>query len=240
MVPSPSRTSRIETVLSAVMTAAALAMAVVFVRRELYSRPPVVEPAAQAADTALLLTEWNEILATGSRIGPSNAILTIVEFGDFECPFCKRFAGVVRSVQKDHPDEVALVYVHFPLRTHRFAHRSSIAAECARDQGRFEALYNGLFARQDSIGLVPWRSLAQDAGIPDLDAFDRCIEKETPNDRVRRGLNLGTRLGVRGTPTVAMNGWLLPRPPVEAELRESIRSLRAGRSPLPPSLGSRR
>ena len=86
------------------------------------------------------------------------------------------------------------------------------------------------FAKQDSLGLKPWQSYATEAGIADTARFARCVLSTSPVPRIDDGLALGRRIGVRGTPTVVINGWRLARPPYDS-LSEVVAGILAGRVP---------
>jgi protein-disulfide isomerase len=105
-------------------------------------------------------------------------------------------------------------------------------AQCANDQGRFEAIYDQLFEGQDQFGLKPWDDYATAAGVPDLAAFDVCIKKTDPILRVDEGKALGSKLDIKGTPTVIINGWKLGQPPTEAELDQMVRRILTGKPPV--------
>jgi protein-disulfide isomerase len=126
---------------------------------------------------------------------------------------------------------VALTYVHLPLPMHRFAVPAARAAECAGNEGRFEAMYDTLYARQDEFGITSWSELAATAGVKDSTAFDECLRKDV-SPRVVAGRQLATSLGISGTPTVIIQGWQLGRPPDLAELEKMVRAVMNGRSPV--------
>src|SRR5260370_32414860 len=104
-------------------------------------------------------------------MGSTQAPVQLLEFADFECPFCATFHKDVKSLRTRYPTQVALTYVHFPLPMHRFAEAAARVAECASDQGRFEAMYDQLFDEQDSFGLKPLSEYATKAGVSDRAAF---------------------------------------------------------------------
>jgi hypothetical protein len=81
---------------------------------------------------------WADLEQAGHRIGPASAKLTIVEFGDFECPACGEFEHTLQQVRRAYPKDVAVVFRHWPLPYHKLAYPAARAAECAADQGRFE------------------------------------------------------------------------------------------------------
>ncbi len=189
---------------------------------------------AAAEQKPVLIARWRECLEKGVRIGRGEASVQLVEFADFECPFCGNFHQTLKMLRDRYPNQVALTYVHFPLPGHRFALPAARAAECAGEQGRFEAMYDRLFEQQESFGLRPWTEFAVEAGVPDSAAFDtRIIEHgANPTPRIAEGTLLGKELDVQGTPTLVINGWKLGRPPNLEELDGMVKAILGGKSPV--------
>jgi protein-disulfide isomerase len=180
----------------------------------------------------LFVRDWKEGLSKGVRFGAADAPVQLIEFADFECPFCAEFEKALQPLHEKYPGGIGLTYVHFPIRGHRFAIPAARVAECAGEQGRFEAMHDQLFEGQDQFGLKPWDDYATAAGVADLPAFDACIKKSDPIPRVEEGKALGAKLDVQGTPTVIINGWKLGHPPSAEELEGMVKAILAGRSPV--------
>lgn len=190
---------------TAILVCCALVITGLAVRRELVAARPA---AVAYADRVRPVPDWRSY-ATGSRIGPADAPVTIIEFSDFQCPYCRVMADRLRALRREHPGEVALVYRHFPLSYHPYASSAARASICADRQGRFEAFHDALFARQDSLDDTIWARLAETAGIPDRARFDECLGSEEPLAQVERDIAAGTRLGITGTPAILVNGTLI-------------------------------
>jgi protein-disulfide isomerase len=220
-------TIRWNALLSTLLVICAITTTLMVVRRELFE--PNVRFRAQRPT---LVTDWPLALDKYERVGPANARVKLIEFEDFECPFCGEFYKTLRAVEKRYPTDVSLTFVYFPIPGHRFAIPAARVAECAADQGHFEAMHDRLFDGQDSLGLKPWRDYATAADVPDLAAFDVCTKKTDPIPRVEAGKELGKNLDVQGTPTLIINGWKLARPPTESELDSMIKAVLAGKSPV--------
>jgi protein-disulfide isomerase len=132
--------------------------------------------------------------------------VTIIEFSDFQCPFCKQAADLLKDVSQRYPGQVAVVYRHMPLPTHRYAEGAALATECAAEQGAFEAYHDALFARPDSIGVTTWDTYAERTGVRDLPRFRECMESQRLFTRVEADLRAARRLGFNGTPSFIVNG----------------------------------
>jgi protein-disulfide isomerase len=200
------------------------------VYREFFAPPPTsTQSAAQKSE---FIQNWKSSLGQGVMLGPTDAPVQLIEFADFECPYCGSFHRTLKVLRARFPYQVSLTYVRFPLAGHRFAIPAARAAECAGDQGRFEAMFDRLFEEQDSFGLKPWGDYATQAGVSDLAAFDTCIKRTDPVPRIEEGKQLDAKLNVKATPTLILNGWMLGQPPSIEELEAMVNAARAGKSPI--------
>ncbi len=138
--------------------------------------------------------------------GPINAPVTLVEYGDYECPFCSDAHSVVQEVQKQLGDRLCFAYRHFPLvNAHPHAEHAAEAAEAAGEQGNFWGMHDLLFANQDAL---EDDDLAEYATELSLDAarLIRELEAGTFSGRVKEDFWNGVRSGVNGTPSFFING----------------------------------
>jgi protein-disulfide isomerase len=219
--------TRWETVLTTMLVGCALITTALVVRREF------VSPAtASVARKPVLVQNWKSHVGEGVRLGPSSAPVQLIEFADFECPFCGDFHKKIKMLRERYPAEVSLTYVHFPLQGHRFALSAARVAECAGDQGRFESMYDHLFDEQDALGLKSWSEYATEAGVTDLARFDSCIKDTRPVPRIEEGKQWGAKLDVNATPTLIVNGWMLGEPPTAEELDAMVKAVLAGKNPI--------
>jgi len=210
------------------LPACALLVTGLIVRRELF--PPPVAVGAQVAKEAHELDDWDGLVSTGHRIGPESASVTILEFADFECPYCRSFAEkALAPLQKQFPNDVAVVFRHWPLPYHRFAYSAARAAECAGAQGAFTPMYEVLYAKQDSLGLKSFTAYSAEAGVGDTVRFRDCIQDQTEIPAVEADIAAAHAIGARGTPTLAINGALLSWVPDRAELDSLVRLAMQGK-----------
>jgi protein-disulfide isomerase len=218
---------RWDRVLSGLLTIAAITMAIVVVRREFFPSA-LAEPRARSPD---LVPDWSEFLSSGYIVGDSAAPVKIIEFSDLECPFCKTFHATVRAIRKDLPNDIAFVFVHFPLPNHRFARPAARALECARIESKFVEMLDYLYEKQDSFGLKPWSAYAHDIGISNARRFGLCASDTVRVPAIEAGVALGERLGLHTTPTILVNGWRYVGGLDQAQLAAVIKELLAGRHP---------
>jgi protein-disulfide isomerase len=193
---------RLQNLMTGILVVCAVLVTATLLRREFAS------PRAEAAERAPArsVSNWREYAAAGQRTGPVQAPVTIVEFSDFQCPYCRMAAARLDSLRQEYPDQVAIVYRHFPLPNHPHAVAAARASECAGEQGRFWQMHDHLYARQDSIGYIGWARFATSAGVSDSLAFQSCISRLGPLQALERDTAAGNRLGVRATPTLLING----------------------------------
>jgi protein-disulfide isomerase len=144
--------------------------------------------------------------------GPLDAKVTIVEFSDFQCPYCEVFFKDTYSLIKQrYGDKVRFVFKHFPLtQIHPLAYMTSLAAECANEQGKFWEYHDLLFAtqRQWNFGLTKEGLVkyAEQAKVPDTKKFGECYDTQKYADKIRNDFDAGVGYSVGGTPTFFING----------------------------------
>ena len=192
------------------MTGAMVICAVIItslvIRREFFSTPTEDVRSVVTASIA----QWQSFASSGHRLGPKNAKVTIVEFIDFECPYCRDFVQQVAALRQEHPDSLAIVFRHFPLLQHPSALAAVRASECAANQGAFWKYHDALFSKQDLIGIREWDEFAGDTGFPfDFELFNRCVSNRGPIASLSRDTLAARELGVTGTPTALVNGELV-------------------------------
>jgi protein-disulfide isomerase len=150
-----------------------------------------------------------ELSADDPSLGSASAPVTLVEFSDFQCPFCQRVAPTLKQVKEKYGDKVRVVWKDFPLtQIHPQAFKAGEAAHCAADQGKFWEYHDRLFANQQALQPNDLKKHATDIGL-DAAAFNSCLDSSKYGERVRDGVAEGSRLGVNSTPTIYINGRLL-------------------------------
>ncbi|MFH1781986.1 MAG: thioredoxin domain-containing protein [Patescibacteria group bacterium] len=136
--------------------------------------------------------------------GNEDAKITIVEFSDFQCPFCQKHHPTVKNFV-DGNDDVKWVFKHFPLNSHPQAKPASIAAECANEQGKFFEYVDALFENQSSLAANYYTELASELGL-NTSKFETCLEDEDVAAKVNNDYQMGIAAGVTGTPaTIIFN-----------------------------------
>lgn len=169
-----------------------------------------VAPPGQAA--VVTIDEWEVFAEDGHRMGPEDAAVTIVEFGDYQCPFCREAEPHLKAILREF-DDVALVYHHNPLSTHALAYPAARAVECAAQQDNFWPYHDELW-RDVGWGLATNMEQARDAflrladniGIVDQSAFSACLASDAPVETVEAGKLLASAAGFSGTPSFLVNG----------------------------------
>jgi len=144
----------------------------------------------------------------GPTRGPAGAPVTIVEYSDFECPFCGRASATVAELLKLYPTQVRLVFHHFPLPMHRNAALAAKAAACADRQGKFWEMHDALFANQKNLLASDIAKYAGGAGL-DAKLFETCLGEEATEAVLRADHDAGASYGVTGTPAFFINGRLI-------------------------------
>ena len=179
------------------------------------------------------LAHWDKWTSSGDRMGPDSARVVLVEFGDFQCPACRALAlNELRFVRSEFPNDVSVVFQHFPMPYHESALVAAHAAKCAATQGRFEEMYNTLYQLQDSLKTLQMRDLAKRSRVPDLRSFGECMADAAVEKALLIGFDQAQLDGVNSTPTLAINGVRMPSNPDTAEIRYRIlEAMRAAGKP---------
>ncbi len=147
--------------------------------------------------------------------GNTDAPITIVEYSDFQCPFCKRGSDMLPGLLEDYPGKVKIIFKQFPLPNHNWAKPSSVASLCAFDQGndKFWAFHDMVFAKQKEINLAnstdKFNEIAKEIGL-DQAKFDACIKSGEYAARVDAEMQEGQQIGVSSTPTFVVDGLIVP------------------------------
>jgi len=143
--------------------------------------------------------------------GDPNAPVTIVEWSDFECPFCERFyQQTLGLIEKEYIDtgKVNMVYRDFPLSFHENAQKAAEAAECAGEQGKFWEMHDSLFENGVEGGVRSFKKFAKDLDLNDAE-FNECLDSGKMESEVKKDMVDGQNAGVKGTPAFIINGKLL-------------------------------
>ncbi|MFU8812139.1 MAG: DsbA family protein [Balneolaceae bacterium] len=155
------------------------------------------------------LQEWETNVVQKVRKTESNVDLTIVKFYDYQCPFCKEMQTELAQLEKYYAGTVEILHIHYPLPTHEYALEAAIAAECAREQGFFEAYHGLLFEQQQHLENREWEAIAFRAGIPGVAEFLLCLEEEQTIDTINTGMAISDELQITRIPTTIANGWVV-------------------------------
>ena len=137
--------------------------------------------------------------------GPSGARVTLVEFADYECPFCARAESIVHAVEQAHPGDVRFVFKNLPLPFHTHARLMARAAVAADAQGHFWDMHDRLYTLAAPVDRAALDRAAQALGL-DLARFDRDLDDPSLDARIDADEADGKALGVKGTPTFFVNG----------------------------------
>ncbi len=167
--------------------------------------------------------------------GPEEAPVLLVEFSDFQCPYCSRAATTVKRIRKRYGDLVRVVHKPFPITSHTRARAAAEAALCAADQGRYEAFHDWIFKHRNQLTDEQLSKEAEALGL-DMKAFTSCYQSKAHQRYIQDSITQGRILGVTATPSFFINGRFLegaqPKEAFETIIDEELE--RAGIQPPPP------
>ena len=139
------------------------------------------------------------------RKGSKNAKISLVEFSDFQCPFCSRVTPTLKQIEKEYGDRVEIVFKHLPLRIHPKAPAAHAAAEAAHRQGKFWEMHDLIFANQREMAPEKYEEYAIQIGL-DVDRFKKDVISPAIKKRVDSDASEAASLGITGTPAFLVNG----------------------------------
>jgi protein-disulfide isomerase len=184
------------------------------------------DTAMESPGQILLTDDWEQVPANGGgsasgtenavaddsnasqghpQRGPNGAPVTIVEFSDFQCPYCRQAEPTLKQVRSKYGDRVRIVYINFPLPFHPQAMSAALAARCADEQGHFWAYHDALFADQSRLSTAALKDLAARLNL-DTASFDSCLDQRKYESTVLSDKAEGNNANVKGTLTFVVNG----------------------------------
>lgn len=171
----------------------------------------ILEKGGQKQLMLLTLEPIVQVSIEGSPVlGPADAPVTIAVFDDFECPYCAKAVPLLKEVANAYPEQVKLVFKHFPLGMHKNARAAAIASMAADRQGKFWPLHDLLFANYNKLSPQKITELAKQAGL-DMPRFESDRKDPRLQQKLAADQREGQQIGVRGTPTIFVNGRRLPQ-----------------------------
>jgi protein-disulfide isomerase len=160
----------------------------------------------QATTEILLEPARVEVEAIGPSKGPDDAVVTIIEFSDFQCPYCGRVVPTINQVLDKYPTQVRFVFRNLPLRKiHPRAQAAAEAAACAGKQGNFWGYHDMIFANNKAVSDEDFESHASKLGF-DMQVFRQCVENRETKEIVKADIKAGKELRINGTPSFVING----------------------------------
>ena len=156
-----------------------------------------------------------DIKTPGHFRGPEDAVVTLVEFGDYQCPSCASMQPIIDRLLKEFGDKARLVARDFPLRQHAYAIKAAEAAEAAREQGKYWEYTALLYGNQAALSIEDLKKYASQLGL-DRQIFDQALDSGKFADRVQRDMEDGLKVGVNSTPAFYINGKQVPSNTYEA------------------------
>ncbi|MBU0898986.1 MAG: DsbA family protein [Nanoarchaeota archaeon] len=133
------------------------------------------------------------------------AAVTIIEYSDFQCPYCARVVPTINQIKQTYGDKVEMVYKHFPLNFHDQAQKAAEASEAAREQGKFWEMHDKIFENQNSMSVANYKKWAAELGL-NTEQFNAALDSGKYAQLVNNDLQEGKVAGVSGTPTFFING----------------------------------
>ncbi len=187
---------------------------------------------AQSGGTATVSATDSKIVPVGTSYGKGgkSPLVTIIEFSDFQCPFCSRVNPTMKKIMETYKDDVKIVFKHNPLSFHKKAPYASQACLAAGAQGKFWEMHDILFKNQRKIDPADIKKYAGEIGL-DIAKFEKAVNSQSVKDQLKADMALATKVGARGTPNFIINGTQLsgaqPFPKFDAVIKTEIAAAKA-------------
>lgn len=178
------------------------------------SRLLLTNPAQKTVSIIRLDFVQNINTAGSPSQGPANAAVSVVVFSDFQCPYCSKLGPVLAQVRELFPKDVRIIFKNYPLPNHSFANKAAAASLAAHEQGKFWEYHDKLFENSSQLNDQKFEEIAQALNL-NMDRFRLDMKAEKISKQIATDLQDGNQAGVRGTPTVFINGRLLRNRSVE-------------------------
>jgi len=177
-------------------------------RREQQARAMLVDELKTKANVKVMLDPPRYTVPTSAEDpvrGNPAATVTIVEFSDYQCPFCARVNPTLAKIRETYGDRVKIVFKDYPLPNHPQAPKAAEAARCAGDQKKYWEMHDAMFANQRALEVPALKQTARAMGLNGA-SFDQCLDSGKWAEAVAAGTELGGKMGVNSTPTLYVNG----------------------------------
>ncbi|MFH0864337.1 MAG: thioredoxin domain-containing protein [Candidatus Gottesmanbacteria bacterium] len=169
------------------------------------STPPSTAQPAQPSTKPITAQQMATLASKGVAKGPAGAKVTIVEFSDFQCPYCSRVLPTVQQIMDTYKDKVRIVFRQYPLSFHENAQAAAEASLCANDQDKFWEMHDKMFANQDKLTVTDLKQYAADLGL-NAATFNTCLDNNKYKEAIQTDISDANAVGVSGTPAFFING----------------------------------
>ena len=159
-------------------------------------------------NTITKIAEKGAATTEGMTKGIENSPVTIIEYSDYQCPYCARAEATIKDVLDEYGSKIYFVYKDFPLPFHNNAQKAAEASRCALEQGKYWEYHDLLFENQQSLDSNSLKKYAKNMGLEEA-KFSNCLDSNKYADAVKQDIGEGQKAGVSGTPTFFVNGEIL-------------------------------
>lgn len=192
-------------------------------RRIAKARKEYVDSLRSQAHLEVLLASPRADVALGDAYtrGTPNSPVLLIEFADYECPYCQKIAPDLKKLEQDYPGKVLFAFKDYPLAMHKHAQKAAEATRCAARQGKFWEYHDLLFEKGNGLELAQLKDYARTLKL-DTASFDQCLDSGETAAAVKQDLEQGQKLGLTGTPSFFVNGHFFSGAANYAKIREIV------------------
>lgn len=155
------------------------------------------------------IANWEKLITYDGKIDTNNPKIYLMEFFDYECPYCNTLDATLDTIQLKYNDKIKIIRYHFPLSIHPLAYRAAVAAECANMQDYFDKYHKELMRNQYKLNSINFTEVAKQIGIKDIGKFQKCIDYEETADIIAKNVRIAKEYNITGTPTLIINNKMI-------------------------------
>ena len=185
-------------IFTVILVVCAILVTIILVKREFFND--------NNAEEVKIVENWKNLLNGGQLIGEKNAPVKIIEFTDYQCPYCKIMRENLETIMNRYKDKISLIVYNFPVKSHVYAYKLAVAGLCAAKQNKFDIFYKIIFKYQKEFNNLNINNITQLIGLKDSTSFINCVKDREIYRIVDNEIEEGRNIGIKGTPTIIING----------------------------------
>lgn len=193
--------NRIDNIFTSILVICALIITFFVLRKEFFAEDQTLSISS--------IENWEKLLPHDAKASANNPKVFLIEFFDYECPFCSTLDATLDTIKLKYKDKIKIIRYHYPLTIHPLAYRAAISAECANSQSYFDVYHKEIMKNQYKLNNINFTDIARKINIKDIGKFQKCIDTEETADIIAKNVQLAKDYKISGTPTLIINNKMI-------------------------------